>query len=95
MLSIVNNKRVCANNMYNDNIMPNNEIARMMNEIYNKWWVNVREFNKDTNSKEVKQAIKIITDYVAVNFDNYPIARKMALAYIDELTARTDGGYIS
>ena len=81
--------------MHNDSTMPNNEVATMMNEIYNKWWVNVREFNKDTNSKEVKQAIKIITDYVAVNFDNYPMARKMVLAYIDELMARTDGGYIS
>ena len=95
MPSMANNKRVSANNMHNDNIMPNNEITLMMNEIYNKWWVSVREYNQGTNSKEVNQAIKIITDYVATNFENYPIARKMALAYIDELTARTDGGYIS
>lgn len=79
--------------MYNDITIPNSEMATMMNEIYNKWWVNVREFNKDTSNKEVDQAIKIITDYVAVNFENYPIARKMALAYVDELMARTDGGY--
>ena len=67
----------------------------MMNEIYNKWWVSVREFTQDTNSKEVDRAIKIITDYVATNFDDYPIARKLVLAYIDELMARTNGGYIS
>ena len=39
------------------------------------------------------QAIKTISKYIAVNFDNYPIARKIALAYIDELEARTGGGY--
>jgi hypothetical protein len=86
---------VYANNMHNDSIMPNNKITLMMNEIYNKWWVSVREFNQDTNSKEVDGAIKIITDYVATNFDDYPIARKLVLAYIDELMARTNGGYIS
>lgn len=73
--------------------MPNDYISLMMSEIYNKWWVQVRGFNEDTQKKEVDQAIKTISKYIAVNFDNYPIARKIVLAYIDELEARTGGGY--
>ena len=79
--------------MIRDSTMPNDYISLMMSEIYNKWWVQVRGFNESTKKEEVDQAIRTISKYIAVNFDNYPIARKIALAYIDELEARTGGGY--
>lgn len=79
--------------MSRDSTMPNDSISLMMSEIYNKWWVQVRGFNENTKKEEVSAAVKIISNYVATNFDNYPIARKIALAYIDELEARTGGGY--
>ena len=73
--------------------MPNDSISLMMSEIYNKWWVQVRGFNESTKKEEVIKAIEIISNYIAVNFDDYPIARKIALAFIDELDARTGKGY--
>ena len=79
--------------MSGDSTMPNDCVSLMMSEIYNKWWVQVRGFNENTEKKEVDQAIRTISKYIAVNFDDYPIARKIALAYIDELQARTSGGY--
>lgn len=76
-------------------IMTNDKITVMINDIHNKWWKSVREFDEKSDKDEVAKSMQVLMKYVEANYSSYPIACKIMEAYIDELDARVKGGYRS
>ena len=76
-------------------IMTNDKITVMINDIHNKWWKPVREFDEKSDKDEVAKSMQVLMKYVEANYSSYPIACKIMEAYIDELDARVKGGYRS
>nr|DAI01589.1 MAG TPA: hypothetical protein [Caudoviricetes sp.] len=74
-------------------IMPNDKIIAMINDIHNKWWNRVKDFNEGTDKKQADTYITNLLDHVKAEFSDNPLAWKVAEAYIDKLEARVKGGY--
>ena len=72
--------------------MPNDKISKMLGVLYNKWFVKWRDKALYMTKTDWKTCIDEL-HFIANQGKDYPIVSNLAIAFLDEIEARSLGEY--